>query len=569
VPALSIFPSLQGYERRWLRGDIVAGLTVWAVLVPEALAYATIAGVSPVVGLYAAPPALLLYAVFGSSKHLVVGPATATAAVSAAAVAQFATQGSPAYVTATAALAIATGVLGVIAGLLRMGFVANFISEPVLKGFIIGLSLNIIAGQLPKLFGVEKGGSGFFGEIRHLILALPGLSWPTLIIGLISLAIVGGLKARLPVVPGSLVAVAFGIAAVSVFNLDQRGVAIVGPIQSGLPPLGLPRISPGQYLSLAPSAVGVLLVGFAEGLGAAKTYASRNHYAIDANRELLGTGVSNLAAGLCSGMVVNGSLSKTAVNGSAGARSQISGIVVAALTVLTLLFLTSWFQSLPEATLAAIVIVAVVELVDIKALIRLYKVNSRWLTRLYGGVVSRPDFVAALAALLGVLIFDTLPGLFIGIAMSILVLVYRASHPHVAELGRVPGNSHQFGDKERHPENELIPGVVVLRPEGAIFFADATYLRDTIRQHATEEGTKAIVIDGETVPMIDVTAAAMLVDLAGDLVQSNVRLLMAKNVGQVRDSLRANELRDDLIPTFPTVNDAIDFATNNSGSDAE
>jgi high affinity sulfate transporter 1 len=559
---MGIFPSLHGYDRHWLRGDVIAGLTVWAVLVPEALAYATIAGVSPVVGLYAAPPALLLYAVFGSSKHLIVGPATATAAVSAAAVAQFATQGSSAFVTATAALAITTGVLGVLAGILRLGFVANFISEPVLKGFIIGLSLNIIAGQLPKLFGVEKGGSGFFSQIGHLLHALGGLSWPTLAIGVISLAIVGGLKAKFPVVPGSLVAVLFGIAAVTLLGLDQHGVAIVGPIPSGLPAIGIPHVSLSQYLSFVPSAVGVLLVGFAEGLGAAKTYAARNHYEIDPNRELLGVGVANLGAGLCSGMVVNGSLSKTAVNGGAGARSQLSGIVIAILTVLTLLFLTGLFQKLPEATLAAIVIAAVVELVDVPSLVRLYRVDSRWLERIHGRVVSRPDFVAALAALLGVLIFDTLPGLFIGIAVSVLLLIYRASRPYVAVLGRVPGSSEQFSDLDRHPENEVTPGVVVLRIESGLFFANADYVRTTIRHSAATAGTKAIVLDAETMPFIDVTAAAMLGEVAQDLERDHVRLLLAKNVAQVRDTLKAAEGDQAVLRTFATVPDAIDAATH-------
>src|SRR5512132_3836371 len=359
---LPVYTSLRGYDTGWLRGDVVAGLTVWAVLVPEALAYASIAGVSPVVGLYAAPGALLLYAAFGSSRHLVVGPMSATAALSAAAVADVAMPNSAGFVAHTAALAITTGLIALVAGLLRLGFLASFISEPVLKGFIIGLALTIVAGQLPDLFGVEGGGGNFFEKLRHLLSNLDQTSVTTLAVGLASLALVLGLRRFAPAVPGSLVAVLVGIAAVWLLDLDAHGVEIVGQINSGLPALGIPDVA--DYLALAPAAAGVMLVGFAEGLGAAKTYAARHHYEVDANRELLGLGAANLGAALSSGMVVNGSLSKTAVNGSAGARSQVSGLVVAALTILTLLFLTGLFENLPQATLAAVVIAAVIELVD-------------------------------------------------------------------------------------------------------------------------------------------------------------------------------------------------------------
>jgi sulfate permease, SulP family len=343
---LPLFTSLRGYDAAWLRGDVIAGLTVWAVLVPEALAYASIAGVSPVVGLYAAPGALLLYAAFGSSRHLVVGPMSATAALSAAAVADVATPNSAGFAAHTAALAITTGLLALAAGLLRLGFLASFISEPVLKGFIIGLALTIVVGQLPDLFGVEGSGGDFFERVRGLLADLGQTSLTTLAVGLASLALVLGLRRLAPAVPGSLVAVLLGIAAVAVLDLDAHGVAIVGQIDSGLPALGPPDVAAADYLKLAAAAAGVMLVGFAEGLGAAKTYAARHHYEVDANRELLGLGAANLGSGLSSGMVVNGSLSKTAVNGGAGARSQVSGLVVAGLTILTLLFLTGLFESL-------------------------------------------------------------------------------------------------------------------------------------------------------------------------------------------------------------------------------
>ena len=495
---LPFFRWIGGYDRSWLRSDLVAGLTVWAVLVPEALAYATIAGVSPVVGLYAAPGALILYAAFGSSRHLVTGPMAATAALSAAVVGDLAAGGSDEFVQLTITLALVVGVLALVAGLLRLGFLASFISEPVLKGFIIGLALTIIVGQVPKLLGLERGEGDFFEQLWALLGELDGTSGLTLLVGAGSLVLVLGLKKYLPVVPGSLVVVLAGIAVVSLFDLDKHGVAIVGEVESGLPSLGLPDVDTSRYLDLAASALGVMLIGFAEGLGAAKSYAARNHYEIDANRELIGLGAANLGAGLSSGMVVNGSLSKTAVNAGAGARSQLSGLVVAALTIMTLLFLTGLFEDLPEATLAAIVIAALVELVDIPALVRLSRFHTRGAGRAYA-LAARPDFVAALAALLGVLVFDTLPGLVIGIVVSILLLLYRASRPRIAELGKIAG-TEQWTDLGRHPENERVPGIVVLRPESGLFFANADAVRDAIRVRAS--GATAVVIDAETVPAI-------------------------------------------------------------------
>src|SRR5215218_6273080 len=236
-----LFTSLRGYRSGWLRGDVVAGLTVWAVLVPEALAYATIAGVSPVVGLYAVPGALILYAAFGSSRHLITGPSAATAALSAAAVAQFATQGSSDFAALTVALAITTGIVAAAAGLLRLGFLANFISEPVLKGFIIGLALTIIVGQVPKIFGIEKSDGDFFEQAWGVIRHLGDTHGRTLLVGAGSLAVVLALRRWLPMVPGSLVAVILGVVAVNLFDLDAKGVEIVGPIDSGLPRIGLPE----------------------------------------------------------------------------------------------------------------------------------------------------------------------------------------------------------------------------------------------------------------------------------------------------------------------------------------
>jgi len=365
-----------------------------------------------------------------------------------------------------------------------------------------------------------------------------------------------GLKRWLPAVPGSLVTVLLGIAAVAVFDLDQHGVEIIGQIQSGLPSFGLPNVAAHSYLDLAPAAIGVMLVGFAEALGAGKTYAEKEHYEIDPNRELIALGAANLGAGLSSGMVVNGSLSKTAVNASAGARSQVSGLVVAALTVVTLLFLTGLFENLPEATLAAVVIAALIDLVDIPSIVRLYRIHTAGLGRIYG-FAARVDFISALAALFGVLVFDTLPGLFIGIGVSIALLLYRASMPNIAVLGQVPGSDGDFEDIKRNPHNEPVAGIAVLRVESGLFFANADAIRKEVLAHAVD-GTKAIVLDGETVPFIDVTAAQMLEGLAEDLRRDGIQLILARDVGQVRDVLRRQEADHPIeIQTYPTVEAAV------------
>jgi sulfate permease, SulP family len=357
-------------------------------------------------------------------------------------------------------------------------------------------------------------------------------------------------------VPAPLAAVLLGIIAVHLFNLEDHGVKIVGHISGGLPSFGLPSVPAADYLKLAGSAAGVMLVGFAEGLGAAKTYAARNGYEISPNRELIGLGAANLAAGLSSGMVVNGSLSKTAVNGSAGARTQVSGLFVAALTVVTLLFLTGLFTDLPEATLGAVVIAALIELVDIKSLRVLYGSYTSRLGQIYG-LAARADFIAALAALLGVLVFDTLPGLFIGIIDSLLLLLYRASRPHIAVLGRVPGSSGQWADLAVHPEDQAVPGVAVLRVESGLFFANADYVRDALLGSATD-GVNAIVLDFQTVPFVDVTAVRMLNQLTADLRRDGVRLVYARDVGQVRDMLADPGEHGTAPQYFRTVQDAVD-----------
>lgn len=560
---LPVFTSLAGYQRRWLRGDLIAGLTVWAVLIPESLAYATIAGVSPVVGLYAAVPALILYAAFGSSRHLIVAPMSGTAALSASIVGGLAAAGSAAFVAHTVGLALVVAVLGIVAGLCRLGFLANFISEPVLKGFIVGLALTIIIGQVPALIGVDKPSGSFFEKFWGILTELGSIHPLTLLIGAVALVLILLVRRWLPLVPGSLLVVLLGIGAVALFGLDQHGVDIVGHIDAGLPSVGLPDLTWDDYLSLVGPGVGVLLIGFAEGLGAAKTYAAKEGYEIDASKELLGMGAANLGSGVMNGMVVNGSLSKTAVNGSAGAKSQISSIVVSALTVLTLLFLTGLFEKLPEAVLAAVVIAAVIELVDFRSFVRLFRVWTQPLGDIYR-LAARADFIAAIGTMFGVLFFDTLPGLFIGIGLSMLTLLYRSSRPHVATLTRDDATGAATGawiDTQRHVDLHPDPTVLVLRVESGLYFANADYVKDAVLARLTDQ-TRAVILDAETTPFVDVSGASMLADLADRLTGRGIVLSVARDTGQVRDVLQASgEQAAAALPTYRSVDEAYAAAT--------
>ena len=551
-----VFLSLRNYHRDWARGDVVAGLTVWAVLVPSALAYATIAGVPPVVGLYTAPAALVLYAALGSSRQLITGPSAAAAALSAAIVGNAVAGNGDQFVATAAALAICVGLAALVAGVLRLGFVANFISEPVLKGFIVGLALTVIAGQVPKLFGVETGHGDFFERAWDFLTNIDQTDGLTLLVGIGSLAVLFATPRLAPAIPGTLVAVVLGIVAVKLFDLGDHGVAIVGSINPGLPSLALPDVSLNRFEGLMAAALGVMLVGYAESLGTAKTFAQRENQQIDANRELISLGAANLGAGISGGFAVNGSLSKTAVNSTAGGRTQLVGLIAAGLTILTLFLLTGFFESLPVATLAAVVIAALVELIDFSTLRDYYRVYTKRLGRAYG-FAARADFIAAVAAMLGVMVFGVLAGLFTGVLISLLLLLYRTSRPPVAELGRVPGVSGHFSDLDRHPENQRVDGVAVLRIEGGLYFANATPLAAEIRSAAHRDDVHAVVVDAETVPFIDVTAAQILDQLAGELQADGIRLVIARNIGQVRDVV-GTTLGDSIIDTaYPTVDEAV------------
>jgi SulP family sulfate permease len=520
LPILTWLPS---YQPRWLRLDIVAGLTVWAILVPESVAYAQLAGVPVVAALSLAPGVLLAYALFGSSRLAIVGGDSALAIMSAAVVGPLALGSSARYGSLTAMLAVLAGSLALVCGIGRLGFVASFLSRTVMTGFMFGLCMVVAIGQLPKLLGVKGTSGNFFQRSYGLVQHLDHTNGWTLLVGAASLAILFGLKALRPRWPAALIAVAGSTLTVILLGLEHHGVAIVGTIPAGLPSVGLPAFSSSDITSLFPGALGIVLVAYAEHLGTVQKSAIAHHATIDPNQELIAIGVGNLSAGLLHGFVVTGSLSKTTVNDSAGAQSEVSGIVAAVLVVITGLFLTPLFHNLPEATLGAIVIAAIWHIFDVGELRRYFR-------------VSRESFVLAATALLGELVFNVLPGLLLAVGLSFVLLIYRSSRPAVVVLGRFPAE-HTYADITLHPENKTVPGLLILRLDAQLFFANDNVLAHRLRVlvHAAAPPPRAVLLDLEATALLDLPSADILGEIDRDLKTQGIALLLAR----VRDPVLA------------------------------
>ena len=444
LPVLQWLPS---YKRSWLRADLIAGLTLAALVVPEGMAYAELAGMPPETALYGAWIALVMFAIFGGSRQLVVGAASSVAIMSASIVVNMAAPGSADFIALTMALASLTGIISILAGILKLGIISQFFSESVLVGFISGLALLVIIKQVPKLLAVESAKGDFWERLYELVTDIPDTHLLTLAMGLSSLALMLLLERRFHRIPAALAALVYGIVVVSVFNLDTRGLHIVGDIPSGLAPPKLPGIGLDDMMALLPGAIGLTLVIFAEAIGPIQSFAGKHRYEVIPNQELIGLGLANVGAGLFQSFSVGGSLSKSASNDSAGAKTQLTGLVAAAITILVAIFLTPLFHNLPEATLGAIVIVAVARMFKLKAIRNLYRIR-------------KSDFFLAFAALLAVLTFEkVLHALLFAVVLSLLVLVYRTSQPKYSILGRIPGRL-QFADTRQKSQLRLHSGTV-------------------------------------------------------------------------------------------------------------
>ena len=560
---LPILTWLPAYERRWLTGDAIAGLTVWGLVVPESMAYAGVAGLPPEFGLYTLVCSLLLYALLGSSRHVFVQPTSASAALIASSVtavmvaANVATDADnidPAlYARYVSAFVIMVGAVFFLARVARLGFITQFLSRPVLDGFITGLAVYVMVGQLNKLFGVEKPQGNTVQKFFGVLHELPTANWVTFAVGLTGLVVLIVLPRWSRKLPAGLIVLFGSIMVSAAFDLSAaHGVEVVGQLPQGLPVPSAPHVELASLPLMIGPAIGMLLVSFSQSLGVAHEYAEKHDYEIQANTELGAYSAINMASGLFGGQVAGGSMAPSAVNDGAGGRTPMAQLVAWAAVLLTLLFLTPLFTDLPEAILAALIIHALWGLV-----------SSRKLR--YVRLVSRTEFALGLATFLGVILIDVLPGMLIGLVGTLLLVVHAMSRPHVAKLGRVPGEGGVYLDVTRHPEAVTVPGLAILRLDTPIQYANALTVRDRIvaQVQASETPVTTLVIDAAAQFGLDITGSDALRSLITHLRNKGVRTYFAECPATFVDFARRTGLLE-LIGEdhlFPTVDAAVRHVT--------
>jgi SulP family sulfate permease len=526
---------LPAYPRAWFRPDLTAAVTSWGVMVPVALAYAGLAGVPPELGLVTAFTAMAAYAMFGTSRHLKVTVSSTMAVMSASVVADLAGNDPAAYLAYTAALALTVGVLLVAAGLARLGFISDFLTKSVVTGFIIGVAITIIVGQLPKVLGVPGLDGSLPEQLVQLVSELPDTNPYTLAVGLSSLVLILVLRRISPRIPGPLIALVLGILAVSLLDLGTHDVSVVGEVATGIPQPSIPSVPLTSIPYLVLGAAGIVVLAVGESVGAGRAYAAQRGYEIDPDQEMVALGSANLASGLFGGFTADASLSQTATAETAGARSQLSSLITAGLILATAVLLAPLFRNLPNAVLGAIVIAATLGLINIAEMRRYW----RW---------RRTDFVIAVTAMVGVLLTSVLTGMIVAVLLSVLLLLYRASRPYVAVLGRMPGGAATFGDLARHPDAEPIPRLVIVRLDAPLYFFNANVAKGEIMDivAAQEPPPRGVLIDLAATADLDVTTTDMLFELVTDLHSRSIQVLVAQVKGTVRDRLRKTGLMDEL-----------------------
>jgi high affinity sulfate transporter 1 len=544
---LPIATWLPAYKKAWLRVDVLAGVSVAAVAIPIAIAYAKLAGVPPVYGLYSSLLPLVIYAILGSSRQLVIAPDAATCAIVFAVVAPLAGQDPARSLTLTAALSILAGVLCVVAGFARLGFLTNFLARPILTGYLNGIALCIITGQLGTLFGFSLAPAGFFRLLWEFLSRLGETHLPTLLLGLAMLALQLVLARVAPKLPGPLAAVLLGIAASVAFGFADHGIRILGAIPAGLPYPRLPGPRPGDWQPLLAGAAGLALISYNSAMVTAKGFAAKNHYDIDSNQEFLALGAANVGSGLLGGFAVSGADSRTAMNDSMGGKSQVVGLVAAIVIGLTLVFFTGPLGWLPVVVLSAVLIKAAFGLFDWSSLFELRR-------------VSPPEFWLCVVTLLGVITVGVLPGVVVAVVLAMLMVLTRASHPHDAVLGRVPG-TQQFGDLTTHPGAQPLPGLVMYRFDGPLLFFNSDHFRERVRAVVTAapKPVRHVLVDAETMPYVDVTGAAVLDQVRADLESAGLALALVGAKSPVRGMLGRTGLLARLGPgrVFPTLEAAV------------
>jgi high affinity sulfate transporter 1 len=489
---------LGGYRGEWLRLDLVAGLTTAAVVVPKAMAYATAAGLPVEIGLYTAFVPMVIYAILGTSRPLSVSTTTTLAILTGTQLALVVPNGDPAaLLTASATLAVLVGIMLILASVLRLGVVASFISEPVLTGFKAGIGLVIVLDQVPKLLGIHFDKGGFLQNLVALVQHLPETSLVTLVVGVAMLVILVGMERFVPRAPAPLVAVGLGIAASGLFALQAHGVETVGHIPSGLPAFVAPNLD--LIAQLWPGALGIALMSFTESIAAARAFAGPGEPRPAPNRELLATGLGNVAGGLFGAMPAGGGTSQTAVNRRAGARTRVAGLVTALAALATLVLLAPLMGLMPQATLAAVVIVYSIGLIQPAEFRDILRIRSM-------------EFVWALVAFAGVVVLGTLKGILVAVIVSLVALAYQAAHPRLYVLGRKPGTDVFRPESDTHPDDESFPGLLIVRPEGRLFFANAQRVGEQLLPLIDAAEPKVVAMDFSAVPDIEYSALKMLIE---------------------------------------------------------
>lgn len=523
---------LGGYQAAWLPGDVVAGVTLAAYAIPVSLAYASLAGLPPQVGIYGYLLGGLGYALLGSSRQLAVGPTSAISLMVAASVAPMAEGDAERYVQIASLAAFTVAGLCLLAWLFRLSVLVTLISDSILVGFKIGAGLTIAMTQLPSLFGIAGGGHNFFERVYLLVGQLGHIQLVVLAMGAVAIAMLLMGERWLPGRPVALAVVALSIFLATVLGLPAIGVPVTGNIPEGLPTLAGPALRLRDVEGIVPLAAGCLLLAYIEGVSAARTFAAKHGYDLDARQEFLGIGAANLGAALGHGYPVAGGLSQSAVNDKAGAHTPLALLAASTTLALCLLFLTGLLENLPKAVLAAVVLTAILGLFDFRGLLYMWR-------------VSRMDFYAATIAIMGVLLLGILQGILLAALISILLLLARASRPHVALLGRVPG-TNSYSDLARHPENEPLGSVIACRPEASLLYVNAGYVLETVMASVLKNRSKirAVVCDLSASPYLDLAGARILHALHDELAAQGIALQIVGARGRVRDLLRADGLAE-------------------------
>lgn len=519
--------TLLSYDRSNLKHDIAAGLTVGVMLIPQGMAYAMIAGLEPIYGLYAATIPILLYAFLGTSRQLAVGPVAMVSLLTASGVAVLADAGSEVYLGYVLLLALMVGLIQFLMGVLRLGFLVNFLSHPVISGFTSAAAIIIGASQLKHLLGIALPKSDYVHEIFIAAARQIGsIHWITLALGLGGIGIIWLVKKISRSIPGQIVAVVLSILVVAVFGLDQQGVAIVGQVPGGLPSFQLPTISLQSINSLLPIALAISLVSYMESIAVAKAMQTRHKtYKLSANQELIALGIANIGGSLFQSYPVTGGFSRTAVNDQAGAKTTLASIISALLVLLTLLFLTSLFYKMPNAILAAVIIVAVAGLIDVKEAVHLWHTH-------------RIDFWMLIATFAATLMLGIEKGILIGVALSLIVVIFQSSYPHHAELGQVPGTNF-YRNIDRFPEVLTRPDLLVVRFDASLFFGNIERFRDSLNEYIDQKGKqlRTIIINCESINTIDSTALKTLEEMLQNAAKADILLLFSSVKGPIRDRL--------------------------------